>query len=1349
MQESDQYLFEQGHKAIAEFLRENRQHLLDLPIRQEEMELLDIAARARPRQCFHKELAATLRVGKKKLSTRKKELNKALRSFCRQFEIEPPIQVYFKSSVVHKAGTHLACSRPPNTNSSSEYVPLDTLQSVLDKAADRLKVEYGAAGEDRAKVEAQLREQLKAEADSHLRTKLHERDDYQSLEMEIGLPPDKSEQGWAYGFRADKLSLPDHNRRWEPFARHCLLNMEGSYILTSNAGMGKTTFLRHLQLVILDNKALIPIYLHAREIEKWDPDSRSDFIQRIVKKLDLRIEERDIIEFLKDAFDNKHVVLLIDGLDQIQRFGTEYNLLIERIMRLSCGRLIIASRPSAVTCEEENLSITFLRLKPFDIRDRRAYFGKHYDLARRLSRTCPELAGIPMLACMLRTLIENKETEDVSNRTALYRRFMKHIFMEYKHEEAKLSREFRSRARESLRTISYSALEQTPPLVQKIPLDFCLRHASVNIDDLQRYGIVNLLERNSGLDDCFCFTHQSFQEYLAAEWAHDHEKAIAHILGEMWNPKWREVIKFLAGLRGEEFVRQIYSPECKDNSIHSRLFLAAESYGEVGSVCESEKAILGKLRELAWQTPFELDSALSLSHLNCSEAVDFVVEVAANAAGPWPIPGQSIPYGLAHINRCCVQLLSLVKTKVVPRHVDRLLTMFETNEGSDEYFDGVLMLGEIAELLTVDDIDRVIDLELNCKFGQSGIARGWPFLAHRFCPSNIHRLFALIASGDEYTKFRFLDLLSRLIGIYADLLRERKRGQHTGEDFCNLLSGYDLGLLALPHAGMLIDWVETGSDQVRQYAWWTMVHLLTIGVLRPYHIDWVIGIITRGNGFSREIALSLGHVAEALSPSDRTTILDFLLRHPESNMLGRIISMYPTWTEITDEELAKIVDALATQHSSDLLQVLEEIDCVLSPHQIDKVIDILATGDQSLVHAAQRALSCFVKDIGPRQVDRLLEELSSADPNTAYNSVLAERLAGPHHGGSYCPIPKELTEDQIKQIASWLGDSHGFRLKLGIEILANMGENLPDEYCEKIVTLLPSAEPDVAQIALYALGKVAEKLKPAGIDKLIGCLNSRHENVREAAACCLREAKERLTSSHVASIIRLLIEGDTNVANNALTILSEIPEKVLTEALEMIISLLEVDTPDKFFAAQQVSKFADRLGQQQIDRILSYAQTDNTGQKERAIEALGCMGVIVPMDLFDEIVQYTQESTPGLRYTATNYLLRVARNLTKEHVKSLVEFYRRDPGNQDLQKAVSEIPSTLLARHIDDFIDLLDQQGPHVEGYIWEVLVSLAGEFKPAHIKHFEEMLNGPDLEIRIEAYKCLKMSYSLRGLPS
>jgi len=453
-------------------------------------------------------------------------------------------------------------------------------------------------------IKNKLTKRLEQEATDELLKKLKRRNDYQRLSMEIGIIEKNLQQHGNQGsIEFETPEASDHNRIWKSFNIDSLLESGGTYIITVDVGGGKTTFLRHLQTEILQKTHLIPILLDASEIEQWKPEDTRGLAEKLAKKFRLKIHENKVIDFLLEVFE-KDIILLIDGLDQIK--GGEYQELVEdTILKLTDGNVIIASRPSAVINLENEKKFTFLRLKPFDTNAQKNYFGDNFERAKQLSINASNLIAIPMLAHMVRMLIEEKQDGNINNRAELYEKFIGYILTKYKHGKAKLSPGLRTQIRISLEKIAYDALAEKEPHIQKIPLDFCydkdrLPDNSTERNDelLAKSGLVNLIIERSGWGDkdFLFFTHQSFQEYLATEYIKDSDELVGQVLKEKWNPKWKEVIKFLVGIRGKDVIEKILDE--KDNPIHSKLFLAAELVPETKTDHEFRKMMWLKFEEL-------------------------------------------------------------------------------------------------------------------------------------------------------------------------------------------------------------------------------------------------------------------------------------------------------------------------------------------------------------------------------------------------------------------------------------------------------------------------------------------------------------------------------------------------------------------------------------------------------------------------------------------------------------------------------------------------------------------------------------------------------------------------------
>ena len=467
----------------------------------------------------------------------------------------------------------------------------------------------------------EFREMLKQEAISHLNEKLHSRglDDYIPLDLQMGLIKESGSDGAL-------ITLgQNHNRIWEEFDFNRLQNPQGFYILSSEVGSGKTTFLRNLQLRIIKKTGLIPIFLEALELEslKFKKRNSNSFLKSIS---DLLNPENSCYEFLKCYQDQ--LVFLIDGLDQIEGAGTEYKNLVEKLQTVVNDRIILTSRPFAAISKETDGNIKFLRLKEFKQADTENYFGNKYSRANKLCKRCLEMLSVPMLAYMIRFLIEKDMDKRIDNLSQLYKRFVDYIFEDYNHQNLKISEEIKIKIREVLGEISYKAIANKKSFIQKIPISFIRESTKIDfeIDKLFLHGFLSpIIDRSSGVDTALYFSHQSFQEYLAAEFISQSSDLIQKVLTEKWNPKWKQVLKFLVGIKGQIIIKKILSE--KDNPINSKLFLSAELVLETNISSELREQIWQKAKKLFDEPLYieDIEIYLAFINVNCNEIIDRLV----------------------------------------------------------------------------------------------------------------------------------------------------------------------------------------------------------------------------------------------------------------------------------------------------------------------------------------------------------------------------------------------------------------------------------------------------------------------------------------------------------------------------------------------------------------------------------------------------------------------------------------------------------------------------------------------------------------------------------------------------
>ena len=232
-------------------------------------------------------------------------------------------------------------------------------------------------------IRIELCKKLKQKATGELLKKLQGRDDYQVLDMEIGVVPKKTKEN-EIGDVMDlsQSKMYGHNRAWESFNIDSLFKSSdtSSYIISVDAGGGKTTFLRYLQLELLSKSDIIPIFLDASKIEEWKLENTNQLAEKLAIYFDLNICKNRVVDFLKRNLE-EDIILLVDGLDQIKAGGSGYECMANHVLDLMEKNVIIASRPSAAINLEDEKQFTFLRLKTFDTNAQENYFGDNFERA--------------------------------------------------------------------------------------------------------------------------------------------------------------------------------------------------------------------------------------------------------------------------------------------------------------------------------------------------------------------------------------------------------------------------------------------------------------------------------------------------------------------------------------------------------------------------------------------------------------------------------------------------------------------------------------------------------------------------------------------------------------------------------------------------------------------------------------------------------------------------------------------------------------------------------------------------------------------------------------------------------
>ena len=1274
------------------------------------------------------------------------------------------------------------------------------LQAFMKRLEGRFETEFRRSEESVAReatptmrfdtteeFEHKLREILKNEALQHLCEKLKPKDenDYQPLDLDCGIPEEYEHQlqGEEVGVRETKLNL---RRKWKHFNFIALLKPFGIYVLSSDVGTGKTTFLRHLQLQLLKKEGFVPIFIHASKIEKCEPGNVAELVQHLAKGFYPKLREGEFVSYLLHALSQKKVFLLIDGMDQIHGVGTEYDQLIDKIMKLFPDNLIIASRPTAVISLEENKDVTFLRLKPFSAETRRRYFREHYKRACDLSMKAPDLVAVPMLAYMVRSLIDKKLDRNIKNRAQLYQRFVSHILSGYEHEEVKLSRHMAAGTRSILGQISYDALAEKTPLIQKIPADFCwerIESTGAKLDDLPKYGLVNLIvERSEGAKDFLYFTHQSFQEFLAAEWAARSRDKVNHILDEIWNPKWKEVIKFLAGLIGTSFVEQIYSTGFEDDIIHSRLFLTAACCAEVGKSSPVERDLLAELKELIRKPPFETDALIALSKLNTSKAADFFLELLFDKQ--LELQDHQFKMSLGYERELDLSsVLTTMKRKFTDQHKDIIISFLETCQWPlcEEL---AMVIGYVSNSLKSKDIDALIDYVCT-----GGIYDVLCFDASkRLSSSHVERIFRYIRGGNTYTREQALKVLEeltchfykfkfpltrkshRLINFdYTDeevisfgihkkiqpkhieiltkcMMRKTQRWDpaYTQARAFSVLSNL-AGKIPLPSSTIaaVVNLLKSPSSHLLE----TVLDGIGrfVSQIQSIHINQIKSFIKDSDINLQKTAIyAFSRLVNKLSDEDISIVMPFLQSDNAYLKYATLYLLKRAHRRLSDSQINAIVRLLPIETEedfsiSDIIQ-RRELPCCCSICNFD------------LLESVCQLLRVLTYKMLPQHVDRIIEAI--VKDNKLFLDVVIRNPSAEDFQiqRRFIPLPPKLTRHQFGKVLGLLKRGSTNDIKTALIFLYNVNQNLNQDCIRRIVPFVESSCVEVVRLAILTLKK-CKQLSSSQVDTVIKCLDHEDRDVRFATNQYLNRHATRLTQDNVMSLLGMLQCGRTAAKWISLEVLENIVDKVQDSHVHLVVdALTNPNTDINSSAVTVLKKLADKLTFEDIQKIERYACGQDKFARLPAIEMLLFLNDTVSSEQIYKLIDclvgpYKDYSA----YSVCELIDKVASMLDDRHVHRIMQIYKKSLHDQAVCRAVSLLPKMSLLKYEGIFRSLLDKSDIVQLSDLFKILNKIAGELEPQSIWKIIKIM--PSLEdnsnpIQDKAYFLLKNIYEHGNFP-
>lgn len=1097
-------------------------------------------------------------------------------------------------------------------------VPLDTLYRQWPESRDFhdifKKIRSKLANEARKKLNEKIKDTL-----------------FIPLRLECGKMPEQPNKKEGGELEEKEWT---HGRKWEDFDLENLLPFPKSFVLSSSVGTGKTTFLYWLVTKIVEKTDIVPIFMTCAELESINPNTWDDLEKKLVSNYERNFSKEDLEDFFNTHFEKQKLFFLFDGLDQIG--SNNYSGVPNRIFEIcSPDSVLISSRPSAVISLESERNILFLRLKPFSLDEQRQYFAEHFEKAGRVYQLSPDLVHIPMLAYMVKILIKEGRAEGVSNRTGLYKRFIDYIIHKHEPHIPISSDDFQltEDINEILKRLSFVALNSEEPQIQKIPMRLYIKeNFKIDVAKLTTFGLVNrVVERGDFTGHYLFFMHQSFQEFLAAQYIYDNEELIKKVLDEMWAPKWKEVIKFLAGLRGQKIIEKILE---KDNVIHAGLFLAAECVPEVKNIDNRNmEEIREKLRKLVDTEPFRIHSVHSLKYLKdittlkslLKDKNEYLVEEALRVLSDFEVNADD---GTMIIHE--IFNLLVAKKSVLQKAALEALVVFKDIVNKQDAHKIIDLLQESHSILTIK-AERKALVALKDKLDKKCICRIFNLLQHKKSSVRSWAGETLALFKDKIYENDIRKIVE-LLGHEESDLRERAISI-----LVTLKDRLDEQTIT-----KIVSLSNDKSSYVRYEAIKALVSLKTeLDQERARNIAiiiWNSGAMWDEDELVRSGATYFwAEFSDKLEERDICKIIDSL---NDKNWMVRkaaIKAMAASKDQLREENVYKIVELLKDELwivRKAAIKALIILKDKLDDRDIRKIVKLIDDENSIVSSKAIYALLEFrdrasIDDV--RKIINLLGDDNCRVREEAINTMAAFRgskLMTELNRNDICKI-KKLARDK---------DVNVYVRKAAIRALDALKNRLYEKDIRELIGLINDKDVKVRSEAIYALERLKDRISPQDVHKVVELLGGKHWEVRNAAQSAVVAFKDMVEAEDVCKIAELLENENGEVRKIAMKALVAFHDRVDQKVVRAVTKQLRDEYHVREEAKDVLAAMKDRLDVWSIREIAHLLEDNGPDIRKTAAELLAmCVGRI-DEEIVHQIANRLQDEDNSVQETAYNTL---------------------------------------------------------------------------------------------------------------
>jgi len=439
-------------------------------------------------------------------------------------------------------------------------------------------------------------------------------------------------------YNKDRDKIKTIKNVWEPINLLEILESKDDYILVNSSGMGKTTYLKFIELQILkllksniENNIqyvlYIPLFVTSNQLNK-----ASEKLQTLLQE-DYHYKDLLTKGLIKEDFSN--IILIIDGLDQAEKQGAIINSFkLERMSNYRKARIIISSREDASKLISENFKRIKLLLPNKD--EVIKYLEhKNFEKIEHFIEESEELITVPILLKMLKTILDKEDISSINYKTDLYNQFTDILIKEEqgKNRERPLPvinfLQSTDNVWSYFERISFKSIIKGEILEidNKFIFDEFPKRSNSDIDAFKEQIILNIgiitelfeTDQNKGKSS---FRHQSFQAYFAARYIKKNcpdliEKIIKDI-SFIYSDVWQEVIRFFIGLednntRLEHIIKGLHSPN--DDLLNKRLIFSINCLNETGLKISFENRLINELIEDIFRMDYLRSSAFQQINL--------------------------------------------------------------------------------------------------------------------------------------------------------------------------------------------------------------------------------------------------------------------------------------------------------------------------------------------------------------------------------------------------------------------------------------------------------------------------------------------------------------------------------------------------------------------------------------------------------------------------------------------------------------------------------------------------------------------------------------------------------------